>query len=276
MTIHSGKNRKKDQVRVVGRWQSIPVAMLRDTRLKTNERMLCSLLYTFQGNDEYSYPLQRSLGELMGVDERSVQRWLNVLKSYGYVHITRTLRGNIYVLNEPSPILTNTTQGSYPHPTQGSPDTTQESDADTIPESDASFTKNHPRLESPTPPPPTPEGDDDDSHDSIQENESEIGDYLRNEIKIVVLKELATKLRNVPFSLIQERVAKLIDQGKTQGIIVKSLRDVPFTPGQMSEHGPLPTDRAYWQSHGFTFGGDEPTDLEKLLDLSDPDLKAYF
>jgi hypothetical protein len=268
------RRKNEDKVRIIGRWQSIPVAMVRDKALHPQERMLCVLLYTFAGNDGTCYPLQRSLGELMDTTDRTVQRWIKTLVKKHYLTITRTIYGNLYTLHEPESALTNTTPGSDPNPTPGSPQATPGSDPNTTPESDASMTKNQPDLESPTTPPPTPEGDDGDNADSDQGKQTRTGLMLQG-LGIYAWKELQEKLKDVPHAEVEERVYKLIDQGKSQAIIVTSLRNIPFTPGTMTDTGALPMDKEYWAKHGFTMGGDVPDLREEMLEWSDREFSAW-
>lgn len=269
------RRKTEDKVRIIGRWQSVPVAMVRDKALKPQERMLCVLLYSFAGNDATCYPLQRSLGELMDTTDRTVQRWLKTLIKRHYLTITRTMYGNLYTLHEPESSFTNTTPGSDPDPTLGSPQATLGSDANTILESDASMTKNQHDIESTTPPPTLPEGDDDGHTDSIRSNESRIGAMLQG-LGIYAWKELQEKLKDVPHAHVEQRVYKLIDQGKSQGIIVSSLRNIPFTPGTMTDTGALPMDKEYWAGHGFTMGGQVDEHDWQERPRSTDELEEYF
>lgn len=265
----------EDRVRIIGRWAAVPVAMLRDKALLPQERFLCALLYTFAGNDGSCYPLQESLAELMDSTPRTVQRWLGKLVKHRYLTIKRTIYGNLYTLHEPDSAFTNTTPGSHADLTQGSPHATLGSHAKAITGSHASSTENHDHLESPTPPPPTPEGDDGDNTDSIQRQQTQTGKMLQG-LGIYAWEELQEKLKDVPHALVEQRVYKLIDQGKSQGIIVSSLRNIPFTPGTMTDTGPLPMDKEYWAGQGFIMGGEVDEHNWQERPRSSDELEAYF
>lgn len=274
--MRSQKKPGQDRVTIVGRWQSIPVSMLRDTTLSSDQRMLCALLYTYAGNDGTCYPLQQTLADQMGVGIRRIQAWLKTLHNAGYVDITRTLYGNLYTLREPHSILTNTIPGSHAKPINGSPHTIPGSHGEAIPGSHASFTESHHDSESPHTPPTPPEVVDDDStHDSIRSEDERVGKLLKK-AGVGAWRKLQTKLAGVDYELIERRVNTLINQGKGPAIIYTSLHDLPFTPGTMDEAGPIPLDREYWHSQGFSMGGDAPDKLQQMLEMSDPELKAYF
>lgn len=274
MTKHS-RPKNEDKVRIIGRWVAVPVEMMRDKALKPQERFLCALLYTFAGNDNTCYPLQGSLAELMDTTPRTVQRWIKTLVRRRYLTITRTMYGNLYTLHEPESGFTHATPGSHGDPTPGSAHATPGSHGETITGSDASITKNHHDLESPTPPPPTPEGDDGGNTDSIQKEQTQTGKMLQG-LGIYAWEELQEKLRDVPHALVEERVYKLIDQGKSQAIIVTSLRNIPFTPGTMTDTGPLPLDKNYWESQGFTMGGGDDEHNWQERPRSSAELEEYF
>lgn len=273
------KRRKSEgtQVRVPinGSWTGIPNGLLRDTNLSRDERLLGALLYVYAGNTGHCFPLQQELADLLGVERRTVQTWITRLKKARYIAPQRTVYGNVYSLQEP--------QRDFNHD-----DPTIIHDDHRIAPDDPviachAITGSHASLLSQThdsdsssseSPPPTPEGDDDGNDDSIRAEESDTARFLRDKLKIVVWKELTNKLRNVPYGLVERRVNLLLDQGKTQGIIVKSLREIPFEPGQMDEAGPLPSDRKYWQEYGFTFADDQAD--EQCPERGDPELAQWF
>lgn len=276
MNARSRKPARKDRVNIAGRWQSIPVSMLRDSTLSSDQRMLCALLYTYAGNDGTCYPLQQTLADSMGVRVRSVQSWLKTLHNAGYVDITRTMYGNLYTLREPGNNLTMTISGSCPDLHGGSSHAIPDADGHAILGSHASMTESHDHLESPIIPTHPPQDDDDDSGRLDSETGDERVGKLLKKVGVGAWKKLQKELAGIEFGLIERRVNKLVDQGKAPGIIVMSLRELDFEPGGMDEAGPLPMDKKYWEEQGFTLGGDDSVSLEQMLELSDADLKAFF
>lgn len=132
--------------------------------------------------------------------------------------------------------------------------------------------KNQHDSDSPNTHPPTLKDDDGGNTDSTRKTGDDRTGALLRRHGIGAWKKLQEELQGVPYELIERRVNTLIDEGKKQGIIVHSLRTIPFTSGTMDEAGPLPAARDYWQAYGFSFDDDN----EQRIERSDPELAEYF
>ena len=102
------------RVRIKQPWSAIPNAIMTDTRLSRDARLLGALLYMHAGNTGRAFPSQELLAEELGVDSgckqgepqpkpvsvRSVQRWLRELRHVGWIEWRQTLKHNEYSLLE--------------------------------------------------------------------------------------------------------------------------------------------------------------------------------
>lgn len=235
-----------------GSWTAIPNDLLRDKSLTPEQRMLGTLLYVYAGNTGQSFPPQKELAELLGVERRTVQRWLVVLKQKHYISPQRKIYGNVYILQEPNKILTNATPGSHA----------------------SLLSQTHDLDSSSSESPPTLPEEEGHAVDSIRAGQTPTGKYLESR-GIVAWKKLQEMLKDVPLQRIQERVESLVLAGKETAYIVYNLKHLGFS-SDVLQPAALPRDRAYWQERGFTFGGDDDQADEQCPERGDPELAQWF
>ena len=288
MSTKPGRQRSLS-IPLAGSWTAIPNDMLRDTSLTRDERLLAALLRVYAGLDVKAFPRQAALAELMGCEPRSVQRWLRTLHRRGYVVVTQTIWGNLYTLVEPKTCPNGVLTDTIP----GSPPTTQESHAETIPGSPPTTQESSLSLlrsdswdsdssSSEETAPLVSGQDDDDPGITIREKGDPRTGKLLKDAGVGGWRTLQAELAHVPYELVARRVNFLLDQGKEPGIIVHSLRELPFSPGTMDEQGPQP-----WHispeyrdlfNRGPELAGDDQAgdDQAQQLDRSNPDIDEFL
>ena len=89
------------QLNIDGFWGAVPIAVLRDKRLKGNDIRVYAALSSFQGGNKKSWPSRRLIAERSGVHFSHISKHTKRLKDLGYlVKIQRGKKiSNIYRLS---------------------------------------------------------------------------------------------------------------------------------------------------------------------------------
>lgn len=73
-------------------YNRVLASAVKDTRITGDEYRLYSYLYNVDG--ELFSPTEKAMATVMNVDERTIKRWIQDLKYYGYVY-TKGTRNNV-------------------------------------------------------------------------------------------------------------------------------------------------------------------------------------
>ncbi len=77
----------QNEINRIGYFAVIPATVLFNNELKPNEKLLYALITALSNKEGYCYASNKYLGEKLGVDHKTVSRWLGDLRKYNYLVI---------------------------------------------------------------------------------------------------------------------------------------------------------------------------------------------
>lgn len=78
---------KENELNRIGYYAVIPATVLFNKELKPNEKLLYALITSLSNKGGFCYASNKYLGEKLGVDHKTVSRWLGDLRRYNYLII---------------------------------------------------------------------------------------------------------------------------------------------------------------------------------------------
>lgn len=78
---------KENELNRIGYYAVIPATVLFNKELKPNEKLLYALITSLSNKEGFCYASNKYLGEKLGVDHKTVSRWLGDLRRYNYLII---------------------------------------------------------------------------------------------------------------------------------------------------------------------------------------------
>lgn len=77
----------ENEINKIGYFAVIPATVLFNNQLKPNAKLLYALIRALSNKEGYCYAGNKYLGEKLGVDHKTVSRWLGDLRRYNYLVI---------------------------------------------------------------------------------------------------------------------------------------------------------------------------------------------
>lgn len=77
----------QNEINRIGYFAVIPATVLFNNELKPNEKLLYALITALSNKEGYCYASNKYLGEKLGVDHKTVSRWIANLRKYNYLVI---------------------------------------------------------------------------------------------------------------------------------------------------------------------------------------------
>ena len=77
----------ENEINKIGYFAVIPATVLFNNQLKPNAKLLYALITALSNKEGYCYASNKYLGEKLGVDHKTVSRWLGDLRRYNYLVI---------------------------------------------------------------------------------------------------------------------------------------------------------------------------------------------
>ncbi len=77
----------QNEINRIGYFAVIPATVLFNNELKPNEKLLYALITALSNKEGYCYASNKYLGEKLGVDHKTVSRWITNLRKYNYLVI---------------------------------------------------------------------------------------------------------------------------------------------------------------------------------------------
>ena len=104
----------QNEINRIGYFAVIPATVLFNNELKPNEKLLYALITALSNKEGYCYASNKYLGEKLGVDHKTVSRWIANLRRYNYlvIDIIRNEQQEIIQRKNHYPYILNNQQGS--------------------------------------------------------------------------------------------------------------------------------------------------------------------